>query len=77
MEALEENVYVTELALVNTGILDKIAHALAKTLKRNRTLEKVSFYVNFIYSSFLTVFNITDNLQVFSFLFFQCLRLSV
>ena len=41
MEALEENVYVTELNLVNTGILDKIAHALAKTLKRNRTLEKV------------------------------------
>ena len=42
MEALEENVYVTELCLVNTGILDKIAYALAKTLKRNRTLEKVS-----------------------------------
>ena len=46
MEALEENVYVTELALVNTGILDKIAHALAKTLKRNRTLEKASICVN-------------------------------
>ena len=30
MEALEENVYVRELSLVNTGITDKVAHALAK-----------------------------------------------
>ncbi|CBY32981.1 unnamed protein product [Oikopleura dioica] len=53
MEALEaglkiQNVYVRELSLVNTGIPDKVAHALAKMLKRNRTLEKVSVESNFI-----------------------------
>lgn len=48
MEALEENVYVRELSLVNTGLLDRIAIALAKTIKRNRTLEKVSVESNFI-----------------------------
>ena len=30
MEALEENVYVRELSLVNTGLTDKVAYALAK-----------------------------------------------
>ena len=40
-EALEENVYITEVSLVNTGLLDRFANAFAKTLKRNRTIEKV------------------------------------
>ena len=48
MEAVEENVYVRELSLVNTGLQDRIAIALAKTIKRNRTLEKVNVESNFI-----------------------------
>ena len=40
--------YVRELSLVNTGLLDKFAAGLAKALKRNRTLEKVNVESNFI-----------------------------